>query len=693
MSSRALRKVQKQRELARQEAEQENTSDQECEDSKPLTSKFNAFDLLDADDEVSEGEEAHIEDDPEPVPSPKPTANRKKKKQKKKKATKRDITSADTPVHAASDGQGLDDIDRALKELSVHKIEDGGHAGAPPNEADESEALCALLAVDTKRLNAMNEMRKLFGNVAVEDRDGGESPGRRRERNREMVDLGRALTGRFSPASRGQVLSGMALRKNVLMQGKDEWPRMTSGGLGMEIVAKRPSGVTEFKLVHNSHYQDVQRQFDMCVQSMEPERMIEHLQFNPYHISTLLQVSEIAKHQGDHAVSGDLLERALFNIGRSVQSSFGTCLKEGKARLNFTLKENRELWLATWRYVINLGMKGTWKTTYEWAKFLLSLDTDDPYCLNLTIDQIAIKAREHEHFLELCSHPIFKERWDSFPNIQCSLSLAYVLKGNATGARDQLRKAVSRYPWIFCRLAQELNISPVPRSIWGATAPNSAFELFAELYIKRAKDIWNTPETISLLVEVADSVDATQPAMLAPEISLNIARHVLVSDIPAVLTHLPREFTAGQISASDPLPPGQPLGQEDVPSSWLFNVIRGVINANAIPENAHSDGESSLDSGEVIVTHDHWLFNKGLFDVAWFIEENGVDPGNWDMDRDITPIAAWVRRLMKDVPPDEWNQTLHERAAEAMVKVLQDQAIPIVTDLLKEELLRQSEEQ
>ena len=72
------------------------------------------------------------------------------------------------------------------------------------------------------------------------------------------------------------------------MQAKDEWPRAPSGGLGMEMVDKLPDGSIEYRLVHNSSYQDVQRQFDMCVESMDPQRLIHLLQYNPYHLSTLL---------------------------------------------------------------------------------------------------------------------------------------------------------------------------------------------------------------------------------------------------------------------------------------------------------------------------------------------------------------------------------------------------------------------
>ncbi|EER26192.1 hypothetical protein D8B26_003468 [Coccidioides posadasii str. Silveira] len=701
MSFRAFKRLQKQRELEQQKAEQDNASDDDSQDLKPSTSKFNAFDLLEteeADEQQSDIEEAPLEAKPEPAPTPK-TGGSKKKKQKKQKGKNGTVTKDVKPSGSATPKhEDLDDIDRALQELSTKNAGEG-----PDNLADRQSRiandetenmLCALLAVDSKRLNAMNEMKRLFGNAAVESRhsNGGQQfPARRRERNRQALDLGRALTGRFSPASRGQDLSGTTLRKNVLMQGKDEWPRANSGGLGMEVVEKRPSGVTEYKLVHNAAYVDAQRQFDMCVQSMQAERMIEHLQFNPYHISTLLQVSEIAKHQGDHAVSGDLLERALFNIGRSVQSSFASCIKEGKARLDFNLKENRELWLAGWRYIINLGMKGTWKTAYEWAKLLLSLGDEDPYCVSLTIDQIAIKAREHEHFIQLCSHPTFKSRWELFPNIQCSLALAHFQKGNAKESRAQLRFAMSRYPWVFCRLVQELNVNSVPKSIWGAQAPDNAFRLLTELYINRAKDIWNTPEAISLLVEVAGNISAPEPAAKAPEISLNVARHIILSDIPAVTTHLPRTFTTRHISASDPLPPNG-LPEEQSASSWFFDAVRNAIgldNAEHLrggfaPPGRDDSGSEGAEwpegSEEGTVTY---LLDEGWQELCQFLDVHGIDPGNWQIDRDRTPLASWVETLRR-LDPEPQNFFMQFAATTSNPDIM--------LELLREELARQTEE-
>ncbi|OJD13268.1 hypothetical protein AJ78_06263 [Emergomyces pasteurianus Ep9510] len=717
MSSRALRKLQKQ-----QEQEVANASLDESDDDlhvfqKPRT-KFNAFDLLDSSSQDAQDPsdiEASITESvqtPTPLAPSKPTDTKKRKKKKKRTKNAAGATESKVAVGPDAEESELDEIDRALKALSSKSPlqTDDVNLSTRGNAADErlSEELDELLAIDPRRLNAINEMKKLFGNVVLENTNETARTGTGRRNRNQPVDLGRALTGRYNPVSRGQDLAGAALRKNVLMQAKDEWPRATSGGLGMEVVTKLSASQTEYKLVHNTAYKDVQRQFEICVDSMEPERMIYHLQYNPYHISSLLQVSEIAKHQGDHAVAGDLLERALFNIGRSVHSSFSNRLQQGKARLDFNVAANRELWLAGWRYIKNLEMKGTLKTAYEWAKLLLSLNLDDPYSINLIIDMLAIRGREHDHFIKLCSHPFFSGRWENFPNIQCSLALAYFLQSKPAECRSQLRKAMSRYPWIFCRLAQELNIEPIPERIWGVRAPNESHELFCELYIARAKDIWNTPEAISVLVEVGDTLTTNKEYVEAPEITLGVARHVLLSDILSATTHLPRYFAAGRISASDPLPPGEPIMDPSLNThpARVFDVARGIFGLNGQvadggfeniqqdsddehlphlhPNPQERDDNMGEDQDDDSPAHpEEYLFSRGLRDLQDFLLVHGVDRGNWDADADSNPVTDWVRTL-RQLDPDVWDSLVQNAAAELNS--------PLIVDLLLEELQLQREE-
>lgn len=307
MSSRALRKLQKQRELEAQfqtPEDNESASDEEIVIAPPKA-KPNAFDLLNAaaeeDDNEDEEQSSEGETKPKVVHKVSSTTSTNikeasKKKKKKKKKSKRDTTQKLVEPEDPVVEEELDDIDKALRELSMknggHPTSSEQHTKAVSNQGDFiARAPEKLLAIEPKSLNAMNEMRKLFGNVVLESFEGQENTGsgRRRERQREMVDLGKALSGRYSPASRGQSLAGVTMRKNVLMQGKDEWPRTTSGGLGMELVEKFPNGNSLYRLVHNKAYEDVQMQFEMCVESMDPQRLIHLLQYNRTYTSLTLK--------------------------------------------------------------------------------------------------------------------------------------------------------------------------------------------------------------------------------------------------------------------------------------------------------------------------------------------------------------------------------------------------------------------
>ncbi|KAL9114823.1 MAG: hypothetical protein Q9187_007392, partial [Circinaria calcarea] len=586
MSSRALRKLQREQEEQQQrlaspqeDEEREGSDDDRNEGAElesSLTKKFNAFDVLnltgeDEGDTVEDSQTARSTDaedntTTEPDKQKDPNASlgnagpltvgrsRKKNQKKKKQTESRESQGQSRTPAIDANLSNLDEIDAALLALKLKASPQGDSNNQETNElSPSSKRLYQLLATDTKNLNVLNEMKRLFGNSILEGEfeDGG--PGRRRGRGPQQMDLGGALAGRNSPVSKGQGLAGLALRRNVFMLGKEEWPKATSGGLGMEVVEKAWDFTTEYRFVHNSAYQDVQRQFHICVESLDPQRMIELLQFN---------LSEIAEHQGDHSVSGDLLERALFSFGRSVHSSFHTALAQGEARLDFRRPENREFWLASWRYVGNLRQRGTWRTAYEWAKLLLSLDPEgDPYCIGLTLDQLALRGGQSEHYVELAStKDWYSESWAQLPNVQISKALAEYKLKRPVESRASLTKAVKIYPWIFNRLFQKLNIDHIPKSIWGKE-PRSARENFdSRVYVTRAKDLWNTPEAISLLVEVVESVDdAPGGEVNDVEISLNEARHILLSDTPGLIGLLPRGSISISLSAFDPLPPPDSL--------------------------------------------------------------------------------------------------------------------------------------
>jgi chemotaxis protein histidine kinase CheA len=564
MSSRALRKAQREREeqerlqKPRQEEEEEEEEDDDVLPAQPA--KKSAFAMLleedDDDDDDAGGPALDEEEDEEPTApaeaaTPAPKSGKKKRRRKKKAKSE-----TGTPKEAEPEEE-LDEIDKALKQLSTNRnaAPSGSTSAGVDGTVDEANR---LLAVNTAHLHAQHEMRRLFGRAALDRPDDGgpaNAGGNRRQQRRvQQAGLNEALRGQ---GGRGGGLGSLALRRNIFMQGKEEWPVASAGGLAMEVEHKRADGTVLYRFTHNRAYQGVQGQFQVCVESMDPNRLILLLRHNPYHISTLLQVSEIAKQERDHATAGDLLERALFAFGKVVHSTFAKNLAEGKARLDFARPENRELWLASWRYMQNLAMRATWRTVYEWAKLLLSLSPEhDPYAIWLLLDQYALRSRQDLDYLNISRNPTFQTVHQDMPHVKLSQALAECRAGNRNKGQQALFTAVGRFPWVVARLMRELGIDPPP-AVWGKEPRTEKEKLHAELYATRAKDLWNTPEVSALLAEIASAVPPDTPSA-EPDtgrISLPEARHVLLSDEPALIALLPRSYTSRLTSVSDPLPP------------------------------------------------------------------------------------------------------------------------------------------
>jgi hypothetical protein len=252
MSSRALRKA---RELELLNASKSDTTPaevSESEDEPVPAQKPSLFALLGIADErdTSVEEEEEEEEEPEPEPS-KPVAKKPKKKKKKGKGK------------AKADRE--DDIDRALRQLNLAAPKITTNSTLLEKSGGELP-LSSVLKIDSRDLDAGNEMKKLFGKDALRpgDSDGqGEGGGRRR------VAVGRL---QLVPGAAG----GRSLnkgRRNTFVQPKDEWPNVGSGGLGMEIDkdiedSDLATGITTYRFVHGRAYQSVQREFMICVASM-----------------------------------------------------------------------------------------------------------------------------------------------------------------------------------------------------------------------------------------------------------------------------------------------------------------------------------------------------------------------------------------------------------------------------------------
>lgn len=145
--------------------------------------------------------------------------------------------------------------------------------------------------------------------------------------------------------------------------------------------------------------------------------------------------------------------------------------------------------------------------------------------------------------------------------MQASLALAQQQQAEQDLCWRTLFSAVKNYPWLFNRLFQELQIKRIPPSVWGSEPRTAHEQLLSEVYVRGAIDLWKVPEATSLLIEVT----GISPQMLPPKapdprpITLDEARHVILTDNPALIALLPYAITSLLESSSDPLLPPQNL--------------------------------------------------------------------------------------------------------------------------------------
>ncbi|KAM0235558.1 hypothetical protein ACHAP5_009727 [Fusarium lateritium] len=547
MSSRQLRKLQKQREV--QEISEDSGDEQPSIAPKPRVSLFAAL----GGDENDVQDETEEEQEPEETVSEvksSPAATKGKKKNKKKKKSK---------AKTATPHEDEDDIDKAIRELNITRSKSKNQSTTEDTAAQTNRSNKVLM-INQHHLKVDNEMRNLFGRDAMKSA-AAEAEEESRTRNRQgqgqqTFDIETFLRNpRNAPK-----LPEVSLRRNPFIQGRDYWPKQSAGGLTIEEIAKAEDGSsTEYTYMHDQNYDTLQACFFGCVQIGDPKRMIHLLKEAPYHVSTLLQVSSIVK--GDNrSFASELCERALFTFGRVTTNAFRQNMEQGKARLDFRRPENRQLWLAGYHYLKSLVSKGTYRTALEWAKLLFSFDPQDPYAMRHFIHVLAIRAHEATWLIDFMD--VLEEISDNRDTIYIrqSLVLAHLQLGDTARATEELEKGMKRVPWLYCALFQALGLD-TPPSIWGISADIDARAFWEKLYIHQAKDLWNNPQATTLLKEVAKSLEKVDTSVLPSNDSppdQGVTRLVFLEGETSLMALAPRAYLEMQPNYEfDPMPPSE----------------------------------------------------------------------------------------------------------------------------------------
>ncbi|KAG6357606.1 hypothetical protein INS49_013483 [Diaporthe citri] len=571
MSSRQLKKLQKQKELLKLQelaGNDEESSEEEVAPPKPRTSAFAGFAALGGDDvdesddkSDQEGQWQEVAEEQEEEEVPKPAPAKKNKKPKKKKKAKKAETAPSEEKEDKAKG-GLDEIDLALKELSL-KPQPQATAGHETH-ANYDIDLARLLSVNFDHLKVINELRAMFGQETIDSVRSQEETqardDRRRNQRRGHIDVNMEMYLKGKP---GEKIPEVVLRKNPFMQGKDFWPRASAGGLKMQAVTDERVEPTEYRFTHDRSYGLLEMQFYSLVDMMDPMRIVHFVHDNPYHVNSLVTTNKVAIRDSNAALAADLLERALFTFGRVTLSSFRKKLERGVARMDFRRPENRQFWLAGYHYIKSLLQKGTYNTALEWTKLFLSLSPNDEYgMLNFT-HVLAIYAYESEWFIELCNSSYFNSDEYDLPMkdyYRQSCVLAKLLINDREGALKDLVHGMETLPWLYSSLCSAVNID-TPKAIWGVQPRNDDDALYTELYIHMAKDLWKKErDAIPLLKEAGGLAKKPNVSSLPPaqEVPLSIGRFIYLDNTPELMGLVPPDMLHASPNFDyDPLPPSK----------------------------------------------------------------------------------------------------------------------------------------
>ncbi|BFZ58822.1 hypothetical protein PYCC9005_005887 [Savitreella phatthalungensis] len=530
--SRALRRAKKQQledQLAQaaREAEAEDSGDENDGEDEGTAPVRNPFDLLNESEVENDTNENNndVSSEEEQLKAEEvgstPTKARQKKKKKKAKQQKQ---------KQATESEAHDDpLDSILAEhqaqLSLQEKE---------TPARRPGDLIKCLQVDIKGLDPNVEMRKLFGSKVID--------GERTKRN--------------TPSRNA--------RKSILVPIEDNWPSDIRGNLSMDLLQKYDDGCRDFAFTHGARYRQFQLAFLSTTQAGDPQLLMNLLSRAPFHIDTLLQCSEILRHQGDGEGSLDLLTRALYAFDRAMHPLFNLGL--GLARLPFEIQENRPFYLAAYRYIQTLGRRACWTTAFEFNRLIYALDPEfDPYATLLSLDYYAFKARKWDYLAN--SLPVILEHSDDEPRDRLkhwayTKALASSVTKDAGFAHTALVSAIESWPMIARDLLKALE-RPVPETLQACEPAGPRTQLLTDLYVLRCRDIWATPEATALLMKAAQAAKCDSELTKSLEKAYSsqlpyaVYRHVLLLDERTLLHHLPKHITNNphMMLAWDPIPP------------------------------------------------------------------------------------------------------------------------------------------
>ncbi|KAH7916643.1 transcriptional repressor TCF25-domain-containing protein [Hygrophoropsis aurantiaca] len=511
--------------------------------------------------------------------------------------TKQAVPTKSTPGAKKGKGKKVDerdDLDQAIAELSIKYPDLQNTTSASSLRASGNGSLASLLTVSIPHLDNEAEMRKFFGSKAVIAAKSSES-------------------GPSVPKRRG--VAGAGPQRSQLTRPQPSWAMMkqreglSSRQLTEEELQKMlhaMPGVPHSQLLsekwwtveYSKRYRGATKTFMQAVGSGDPEALWRVLQKLPWHVDTLLQLSEVFRHREEYSQAVDYVDRALYAYERAFVGTF--TFTNGINRLDFDRVENRPFFLALHRQVTDLQRRGCIRTAFEFGRLLYSLNPWlDPHGVLLHLDFLAIKSGMGSWLLDVWNE--FDNRARSKQNIHSdcldpsalpgwAFARALVLRARessdksqtAGSSTDALKQAILAFPSVVPLLADknDITLSAEIRSHKAfrihtdssslATHAESVLHLLSHLYAQRSATLWKTSGLSKWFQTTVDSILPQLNSqhsnsirdrflrMYAPATTrYSVYRHVLVLEqtYRSLFSFIPRDVTLAKQLACDPLPP------------------------------------------------------------------------------------------------------------------------------------------
>lgn len=289
--------------------------------------------------------------------------------------------------------------------------------------------------------------------------------------------------------------------KTWLVTPKESWPPATKTGISMTIDSSKSNeteqstnssssnarsganrsiikGVQWFVFEHSVNYRQLQQKFLAAVESMDSDNIIKIINHQPYHVDSLIQLSELCKMSEDHAMASELIEHAILALESAFHPSFS--LTTGNSRLDYRRQENRALFVVLFKHAQYLEGRACARTALEIAKLLLTFDTvNDPLAMILVIDYYALRAKQYEWLVQLYDEWENSNNLSQLPNMAYSYALAlfYVHKnGNLELADKAIQYAVLMFPGVVKSLLDSLSVQVDSRTNSHKYISTAAFE-------------------------------------------------------------------------------------------------------------------------------------------------------------------------------------------------------------------------